>query len=130
VRFEVAAYPGQSFTGTVKFSGARVRRETRDLVVEAMVPNSERRLRPGMFAIAKLVLGRQELPAVPTRAIRSDAKSGGERVFVVEGGRLEERLVQTGPNADGWTSIRAGLRAGERVALVATPELKDGLGVR
>ena len=70
------------------------------------------------------MLGQRE----PAR--ESKERAGTERVFVVRDGRLEERLVQTGPAADGFVPIRAGLQSGERIVLAPTPDLRDGLAVQ
>lgn len=129
VRFHVAAFPSEVFTGRVRYLGATVRRSTRDLLVEALVSNPDQRLRPGMFAIADVVLGELELPVVPQGSLRSEEDSGTQRVFVVKDGRVEERLVQTGPAADGFVPIRAGLTNGERIVLSPPPELRDGVAV-
>lgn len=130
VRFQVAAFPDELFVGRVRFVGAKVRRATRDLLVEAVVPNPDQRLRPGMFSVAEIVLGEMVLPVVPASSVQSETTSGTDRVFVVKDGRLEERLVQTGPAADGFIPIRSGLAAGERIVVAPTPELRDGLRVQ
>ena len=65
VVFEVAAFPGESFHGRVRYVGPAVRRQSRDLLVEAVVANPQRRLLPGMFATARLVLGSEPRPVVP-----------------------------------------------------------------
>jgi membrane fusion protein (multidrug efflux system) len=130
VHFQVAAWPDDVFTGRVRYLGATVRRSTRDLLVEALVPNPDQRLRPGMFAIAQVVLGQIELPVVPQGSLRGDDENGTQRVFVVKDGRVEERLVQIGAAADGFVPIRAGLTSGERIVLSPSPELRDGVAVQ
>jgi len=130
VRFRVAAFPGQVFVGRVQYVGASLRPNTRDLLVEAVVPNADQRLRPGMFAVAEVTLEEVLLPAVPGTAIRSDAELATDRVFVVAGGVIEERLVQLGPSLGDRVAIRSGLREGERFVLAQTPDLADGQRVQ
>ena len=131
VKFKVAAFPEETFAGRVRFVGATVRRATRDLLVEAVVPNAGERLRPGMFAVAEVKLGEVVLPVVPKSAVRSDERAGTDRVFVVRDGRLEERLVHKGPAAaPTWSPSTPACAAGERVVTEATPALRDGLRVR
>jgi membrane fusion protein (multidrug efflux system) len=130
VRFRVAAFPGEAFAGRVRFVGAQVRRATRDLLVEAVVPNPGERLRPGMFAVADVELGAVDLPVVPKGALRSDERAGTDRVFVVEAGRVQERLVHVGQAAGDAVAILGGLRAGERIVLAPTPALRDGARVQ
>ena len=54
VTFEVDAYPGETFTGQVRYVSPSVTAETRALIVEAVVPNADGRLKPGFFATARI----------------------------------------------------------------------------
>jgi membrane fusion protein (multidrug efflux system) len=126
VKFHVAAWPQETFTGKVRFIGATVRRATRDLLVEAVVANKDERLRPGMFAVAEVTLGEESRPAVPREALRTDERAGNDRVFVVEAGRVEERLVHAGRADHDLVVIQSGLRPGELVVLRPAPPQRDG----
>jgi membrane fusion protein (multidrug efflux system) len=129
VDFQVSAFPGQTFRGQIRYLGPAVRRASRDLVVEAVIPNRDRRLRPGMFATAQVAVGDMRAAVVPAAAIREQA--GEPRLFVVSrAGRLEERLVQVGPRDGGELVVLSGVRAGETVASPASPALRDGLNVQ
>lgn len=135
VVFKVAAYPQETFTGKVRFVGATVRRATRDLLVEAVVPNRDERLRPGMFAVAEIKLGEVTVPVVPKGALRTDDRAGNDRVLVVDRGLVEERLVQTGVTggplaAADLIAIVSGLKPGERVVLSPQASLRDGAAVK
>jgi membrane fusion protein (multidrug efflux system) len=128
VRFQVTAYPGEMFTGEVRYVGSALRRAGRDLVVEAAVPNAERRLRPGMFATARIDTGSTELPVVPAGALLGNGRS--RRAFVVREQMLEERVVLIGdPVGDGF-AVLSGLKPGERVAGRTDTGVKDGVRVR
>jgi membrane fusion protein (multidrug efflux system) len=114
-------------TARVRYVGPSVRRQSRDLVVEAVVENPDRTLRPGMFVIAHLTLGDAPVAVVPRPAVRSEGPV--HRVFVIAGEDLEERLVQLGDERDGLVAVVSGLGKGERVAAKVTPELRDGLHI-
>src|SRR3954464_1938705 len=49
VNFEVDAYPGQQFTGTIKYVSPSLQADQRALTIEAIVPNSNGMLKPGLF---------------------------------------------------------------------------------
>ena len=88
---------GRVFHGKIRYVGPSVRRQSRDAIVEAVFANETHELRPGMFVTARVALGEQVLPAVPSKAVRADGALS--HVFVAAGGRLEDRLVQAGEPA-------------------------------
>ena len=84
VSFVVDAYPGETFTGQVRFVSPSVNADTRALTLEAVVPNADARLKPGFFATARIEeAGAGPGILVPASAVRTLA--GTARVFVVAG---------------------------------------------
>jgi RND family efflux transporter MFP subunit len=125
--FEVSAYPGRRFTGKIRYISGVVRPSTRDLVVEALVPNPERVLLPGMFANIELNVGSQTLPSVPRASlVTRDEQS---RLFVVAGGRLEERVVALGPALGERVAVLRGVNAQDAVVVSDPSQLTNGLRV-
>ena len=127
VTFQVLAFPNETFTGSVTHIAPAVRSATRDLVFEAMVPNQDGRLRPGMFVAATLKLPDEPMPAVPGKSLR---KQNGIRLFIVAKGYIEERIVQVGPEKDGYVALIDGAQLGERFVLEPSDQVKDGVAVR
>jgi membrane fusion protein (multidrug efflux system) len=127
VGFRVGAFPGRTFSATVHYIGPAVRASTRDLVFEALVPNRDKLLRPGLFATARLEVGQEKLPVVPASALRADGDS--TRAFAVVGKHVEERLVQLGPAVGERVAILKGLSAGERIVARPDSQVADGVEV-
>lgn len=127
VTFSVAAYPNDSFKGVVKYISGAVRATTRDLVAEAIVENESKKLLPGMFADVSLSTGSQKLASVPLAAVfeRQEKK----HVFVVVNNRLEERVLQYGPEVDGRLTVHVGVKAGEKVVVGKLQGLQNGARV-
>ena len=128
VTFEVDAYPGETFTGQIRYVSPSVAAETRALTIEAVVPNAASRLKPGFFATAMIEQATM-LPGVlvPATAVRT--VSGTARVFVVNADRVEERIVTTGQPVGDRVEISSGLKAGEQVVASGVERLVDGLRV-
>ncbi|HEX8823420.1 MAG TPA: efflux RND transporter periplasmic adaptor subunit [Archangium sp.] len=124
VEFTLTAAPKVVHKAKVSFVGAGLRRGSRDLVVEALIPNKERSMLPGQFATAKVQLGELPLPVVPRSAVLGDGAQ--RKVFVVSDGRLEERVVQVSESSGDAVGVMAGVRVGERVVAVAREDLRDG----
>jgi RND family efflux transporter MFP subunit len=127
VGFRVAAYGTQLFSGAVSHVSGAVR-ETRDVLVEASVKNPEHKLLPGMFADVELTVGHETLPSIPKAA--SFEANGKLNVFVVQGGVLEQRVLQPGPEVDGRLAVRRGVILGEQIVASYRPELKNGQHVK
>jgi RND family efflux transporter MFP subunit len=142
VEFTVAAFGEERFPATVKFISPNVRESTRDIVVEAIAPNPDGRLRPGMFAVARLELGSQPHAVVPIAAVKRD--DGDARVFVVAHGdatsagspqrapeakAIQERIVQLGEARGDVVAVLSGVKPAEAVVLRPGPEVRDGARV-
>jgi len=129
VRLSVDAYPNETFSAKVRFVSPALKTDQRALTVEAIAPNSDSRLKPGLFATAML---QQPHPApallVPASAVETIA--GTSRAFVVAGDKVEERIVTTGEKVGDRIEIVSGVKAGERVASNPRGKLADGARVQ
>lgn len=124
VTFTTDAAPGRTFEGTVRYLGAEVRSTTRDLVVEAVVPNGDSALIPGMFVSVDLRIGEAPALALPKTAI---VDSGHDKaVWGVVDGRLTLRLVQLGTENGELVTIERGLAKGDPIVLHPEPGFVDG----
>lgn len=128
VTFEVDAYPGETFVGQVRFVSPSLAAATRALTLEAVVPNGANRLKPGFFATAQIEQAAM-LPGllVPATAIRT--VSGTARVFVVNGDRVEERVVMVGQVVGERVELTSGVKAGEQVVASGVDRVVDGVRV-
>jgi multidrug efflux pump subunit AcrA (membrane-fusion protein) len=128
VTFEVDAYPGRTFQGRVRFVSPALEADQRALIVEAVVGNAGGELKPGLFATARLEQPQKTAAVlVPAGAVQTVA--GTSRVFVVNGDRVEERLVTVGQTVDALVEIVRGLKPGEKVATTNVTQLTDGLRI-
>jgi membrane fusion protein, multidrug efflux system len=128
VSFEVDAYAGRRFEGRVKYVAPALQADQRALTVEAIVPNANGVLKPGLFATARIEQSaRTPGVLVPATAVQTTA--GTSRVYVVTGDHVEERIVTTGETVGDLVEISNGLKAGERVATKSVAQLADGIKV-
>lgn len=125
VNFEVDAYPGRQFQGTVRYVSPSLQAEQRALTIEAAVPNANGELKPGFFATARIEQP-AKVPGILVPASAVQVTSGTSRVYVIAGDRAEERIVTTGQTVGDQIEITKGLKAGERVATKNVAQLADG----
>jgi membrane fusion protein (multidrug efflux system) len=124
VELQVSAYPDRWWKGEVKYTSASLRERTRDLLVEAVIANPEQKLRPGMFALARVPLPKADAVTLPLASVKVEGDLA--RVFVNHEGTLEERLVELGAREGDVVEIRHGVKAGEAVVSPFPAEAKDG----
>jgi RND family efflux transporter MFP subunit len=128
VIFQVDAFPGREFTGTVRYVSPALEANRRALTVEAVVPNGSNELKPGLFATARIEQpDKVAAVLVPASAVQTTA--GTSRVYVVNGDHVDERIVTTGQQVDTLIEIATGLKAGEQVATKNVAQLFDGAKV-
>lgn len=131
VTLSPVADPSQVVHAVITRIGVEIDPKTRALTVEVALPRDAARaaFRPGMFVAARIAVGERQLTTVPTTAL---VKRGSTwRVFAVVEGRLEERVVQRGPDTeDGRATLVRGLAAGESYARTLAPTTTDGMRVQ
>ena len=133
VRIEVDAFPGRSFSARVTALGSEVDASSRNITVEASLPNPQHLLRPGMFAQAQLQVGApQQVVAVPTQAVTYNTY--GDFVYRIEARDGRQVAVATpvrsGETRDELTQVLSGLNEGEQVVTEGQLKLHDGTPVR
>jgi RND family efflux transporter MFP subunit len=128
VKVTVDAYPDEEFDARIRFVSPSLRADQRALTVEAVAANADGRLKPGMFATAR-ILQAQGAPAllVPLSAVETLA--GTSRVYVVKDNRIDERIVTIGDTVGDRVEITSGVADGESVATNPNGRLADGQAV-
>lgn len=127
IEVRVSAYPDQVFRGAITYVGAVIDPATRTVTVRADVANSDRRLRPEMFAEVTLMTDEQSVLSVPREAVQ---QVGNRLVaFVVRGPRrFESREVTIGEAADAdYVEVKQGLAADDQVVTQGSYALKSEL---
>ena len=130
VDVELRAFPGEVFTGSVESVAPTLDERTRSVAVRVVLPNSDHRLRPGMFATARIrdthAHEPRQLLAIPWSSVQE--VDGHPAVFVrVEDGVFELRSVHTGERAGPDVEILNGLSPGETVVAEGSFLLKGQL---
>ena len=100
------AYPGETFSGSLKRIAPVFRENTRQARVELVVDNSDQRLKPGMFVRATIVLDRvEETLTIPAQALTR--RNGSDGLFLVN---EENSTVK-------WEPVTPGIRQDERLEI-------------
>lgn len=130
VHFRTDALPGEVFEATVRELSAQLDPRSRTLTAEARVSKPDNRLRPGMFVSVELVTDpAADIVVVPAESVYTIA--GLTKVFVVSGGKVQERKVPPPSyKENGYVGVPIeNVKPGEMVATTGLAALFDGAEV-
>ena len=135
VRLTSDAWPGRTFTGRVTTIEPRIGEDTRNVMVQALLPNPEQLLRPGMYVTVALELPAQQgALVVPMTAIQTSAS--GDSVTVIRGpnarkeGKADVVAVVTGRRIGDSVVVTKGLKPGDVVVSEGQIRVQPGAQVR
>jgi membrane fusion protein, multidrug efflux system len=122
---QVDAFP-EVLHGKVYFVSPQIDEQTRTILVKGSVPNSEKKLRPGMLGRVNLIVDvkPQALLISETALIyRGDSVS----VFIMDAQEIAQpKMVKVGLRLKGQVEISEGLHAGDRVITEGHQKLGPG----
>ena len=138
VTVTTADVSGVEWKGRVTALDSMVDEATRNIQVQATLPNPDGKLRPGMFVQAEVALGpSQSVVVLPASAI--NYAPYGDSVFVVadlkgEDGKtyrgVRQQLVKLGPARGDQIAVVSGVNAGEEVVTSGLFKLRNGAAVQ
>jgi membrane fusion protein (multidrug efflux system) len=136
VTLTIDAYGASAFSGTINAINPRVDASTRNVQIEAMLPNAKRQLLPGMFGTVRIDTGAQQrYLTLPQTSVAYNPY--GATVFVVKpaaGGQAGKQTAQqvfvtTGPTRGDQVAVLSGIDAGAEVVTSGQQKLKNGMPV-
>jgi Cu(I)/Ag(I) efflux system membrane fusion protein len=129
------AFPGEIVEGDVAFIEPEINALTRTVPVRVNVPNSEARLKPGMFVQA-VVTGFNESSDVPTLVPSTAVLRTGQRAVVyvekpdADRPTYEGREIELGVRAGDSYVVTSGLEGGERVVTNGAFKIDSALQIK
>jgi membrane fusion protein (multidrug efflux system) len=138
VRVVTDALPGEVVDGKITAINPQVDSATRNIRIQATIPNAEERLRPGMFVNVAVVLpAKTKVLCIPATAVLYAPYS--DSVFVVEektdeksgkaGKAVRQQFAQLGEKRGDFVAIVSGLKEGDTVVSTGVFKLRNGQSV-
>ncbi len=129
IEAKTAAYPNQSFFGTIDNISPLVDPLSRSLTVRAKLPNDGRKLRPGMLMSVRIVSETRTGLAVPETALV--AQGDQNFVFVVDKEGIARRTaIDIGLRSKGMVEVKSGISLGAKIVADGTVKVRDDSPVK
>jgi membrane fusion protein (multidrug efflux system) len=129
---------GKVFTGTVTAIDAEVDPTTRNIQIQATLPNPDGKLRPGMFVNVQLAVGASH-PVMPLPASSINYAPYGDSVFVITDLKdpkgqtyrgVRQQFVKVEGARGDQVAIISGLNPGDEVVTSGVFKLRNGAAVQ
>lgn len=131
------AAPGETFDGKINAISPEVDQATRNVRVQATVPNVGEKLRAGMYANVEVQLPTsQKVLVIPATAVLYAPY--GDSVFVIDEKKdedgnpqkvLRQQFIRTGSTRGDFVTVTQGLKAGDQVVTTGVFKLRPGTSV-
>ena len=130
VSLTVDAIPGETFSGKIERIYPTIDPATHTFKVEVNVPNTDRVLRPGMYARVNVNFGSRRSVIVPDQALVKQEGTGTRFIFVLKADNTVSYLpVTVGRHMGQEYEVLSGLEEGARVVVKGQALLRDGVKV-
>lgn len=127
VKFDV--YGDEEFEGKVSLVYPTIDATTHTFPVEIKLPNTNQRVRPGMFGRVTISFGTMRHVVVPDQAIVKRAGSGDRYVYVYKDGKVSYNKVELGRRMDTEYELISGVEDNSQVVVAGQTRLADGVEV-
>lgn len=128
VNISVRSIPDETFKATVDWISYALEEDSRTMPVRAVVDNSDRQLRAGMFGTARIQTGQErDVAVIPVDAVQTIG--GKSSVFVPgkESGSFRPVAVRLGAENEGLVEVLSGLQPGDQAVTAGAFDLKSAL---
>jgi membrane fusion protein (multidrug efflux system) len=118
-------YPNRSFSGKITAISPKVESDSRNFQVEALVPNPDHELVPGMFVALEVEVGIEEDHlTLPQAAVTFNPY--GQTVFLVENNVVSQVFIETGETRGDQIAVLKGIKEGDLVVTSGQLKLHNG----
>jgi RND family efflux transporter MFP subunit len=125
VLLRLQALPGRTFEGKVTRTAYALDARSRTLRVEIDLPNPERKLHPGLYTSATIIVAeRPDVLTLPATAIAREGEKAS--CLVVREGRAVRQAIEVGLSDGTRVEVRSGLKGNEVVVKTNSGSLGDG----
>ncbi|MBO7227584.1 MAG: efflux RND transporter periplasmic adaptor subunit [Bacteroidales bacterium] len=121
-------YPNEIFPATIEIVYPTIDAASHTFQAKVRIPNNSEKIRPGMFAKAKLAIGEVETMVVPYNAVLKLQGSNNRYVFLDRDGVAKRVDVVLGQRFDDRVEVISDeIKEGDKIVVVGQARLIDGI---
>ncbi len=129
VTLKFDTYGNEEFKGNIDIIYPTINVATHTFPVEIKLPNTNKRVRPGMYGRAIVNFGTKEHVVIPDVAVVKQTGSGDYYVYTYEDGKVSHRKIEIGRRIGDRYEVISGVEDGSLVVTAGQLSLADGIEV-
>lgn len=119
-------YPGKVFNATIEIVYPTIDTSSHTFTVKVKIPNASEILRPGMYVVTTLPVGKAKTLLVPYQAVLKLIGSNNRYIFLNDGGKARRVEVEMGQRFDKYVEIIGDVKEGDEIVVAGQSRLVDG----
>lgn len=128
-QIKLDVYGDESFNGKVSLIYPSINPQTRTFPVEITIPNSDQKVRSGMFARVTMNFGTLNHVVVPDLSVIKQSGSGDRFIYVYKDGKVSYNKVVLGQRLNDKYELISGVENGDQVVVAGQNRLNNGMEV-
>jgi RND family efflux transporter MFP subunit len=128
-KVKIEVYDNEEFTGKVSLVYPTIDPRSHTFPVEITIPNTDEKIRPGMYAKVSINMGKNNHVLVPDVSIVKQQGSGDRYVYVYKDGKVSYNKVVLGRRIEDMYEVISGVENGDFVATTTLSKLNNGMEV-
>lgn len=128
-KIKLDVYGDESFNGKVSLIYPSINPQTRTFPVEITIPNSDQKVRSGMFARVTMNFGTLNHVVVPDLSVIKQSGSGDRFIYVYKDGKVSYNKVVLGQRLNDKYELISGVENGDQVVVAGQNRLNNGMEV-
>jgi len=128
-KVKIEVYDNEEFTGKVSLVYPTIDPRSHTFPVEITIPNTDEKIRPGMYAKVSINMGKNNHVLVPDVSIVKQQGSGDRYVYVYKDGKVSYNKVVIGRRIEDMYEVISGVENGDFVATTTLSKLNNGMEV-
>jgi RND family efflux transporter MFP subunit len=128
-KVKIEVYDNEEFTGKVSLVYPTIDPRSHTFPVEITIPNTDEKIRPGMYAKVSINMGKNNHVLVPDVSIVKQQGSGDRYVYVYKNGKVSYNKVVLGRRIEDMYEVISGVENGDFVATTTLSKLNNGMEV-
>ncbi|MGI6291893.1 MAG: efflux RND transporter periplasmic adaptor subunit [Bacteroidales bacterium] len=128
-KVKIEVYDNEEFTGKVSLVYPTIDPRSHTFPVEITIPNTDEKIRPGMYAKVSINMGKNNHVLVPDVSIIKQQGSGDRYVYVYKNGKVSYNKVVLGRRIEDMYEVISGVENGDFVATTTLSKLNNGMEV-